>query len=137
VVPRRLIAVLTLLVVGLLGVGVTAAVRRSNDDAGTSAAPRVSASPTDDATTEPLPTDAPSAEPAVPSESPAAVPSVAPSPASTGSGGSGSGSGSGGSPQALGPRAPSMPETGPVTAVLFVGAISAMSAVFVHRRFFR
>ena len=137
-VPRRLLVVLALMVVGLLGVGVTAAVKRSGDDGATVAAPRASASPTEQPQPEPTlgePTDLPSPEasPVLPSEAPSPT-----TPGSTGSGsGTGSGSSSGGSNQALGPGAPSTPETGPVTAVLFLGALSALSAIAVHRRYFR
>ncbi|HVE63858.1 MAG TPA: hypothetical protein VNB94_08675 [Mycobacteriales bacterium] len=144
--PRRLLAVLALLVVGLLGVGVTAAVRRTNDNAAATASPRVTSSPTEDATAEPLPSD-PATEAPVPAETavplPAATPTSAATPAAGGTGGpaggsgSGSSSGAGGSSQALGPPAPAMPQTGPVTAVLFVAAISAFLAIVVHRRFFR
>ncbi|HVF19516.1 MAG TPA: hypothetical protein VNA14_04655 [Mycobacteriales bacterium] len=137
-VPRRLLVALALLVVGLLGVGVTAAVKRKADNDARVASPQVTASsqpsaeptfgePTDQPSAEPSPSDLPSLEPS---------PSATPAPGSTGSG-SGSGSGSGGSNQALGPGAPSTPETGPVTAVLFVGAFSAIAATMVHRRFFR
>ena len=143
-VPRRLVAVFALLIAGLIGIGVTAAVKRT-DDADRIASPRATASPEPDPSSD-VPTDEPSPVESPPSDLPSptdlpspadtATPAASPSPGSSGSG-SGSGSGSSGGSQAPGPGAPSTPETGPVTAVLFVGAFSAVCAIAVQRRYFR
>ena len=139
-VPRRLLVVLALLVIGVLGIGVTTAVKRSGDDRNQVASPDVTSSPEPEPEPEPTfssePTDLPTVEPSpvVPTEAPS--PTVSPTSGTSGSG-SGSGSSSGGSNQALGPGAPSTPETGPVAAVMIVGALSAMGAVVVRRRYFR
>ena len=153
--PRRLIAALALLLVGVLGVGVTTALNRSGDDDSSPRAggPTASQDPTDEPTFQPTdeatfePTAEPTAEPSL-----EPVPGATASPGSgtggsgtggsgtggSGTGGSGSGgSGTGGSGGSGAGQAPTTPNTGPSGLLLLPGVLAVGAAAgarrFAHR----
>lgn len=119
--PRRLVAVLALLIVGALGLGVTTALVRSGDSPKGSAAPQ----PTPSVTTEP-PAGDPTPEPTgtLPTEQPTPLPTP-----SVTVGGDGSGNGT-----TAPPAPPITPNTGSAPIVPVVAALLAGAAAVLTRR---
>ena len=124
---RRLFVALTVLLLGVLGVGLVTALSRYADDRTPTAAP----SPTAPASVPPLATVDPSPEPDATTE-PTAAPTTPPggtgTPRTPGTGGApGQGSGSGGGAK------PNMPNTGVPAALALAGTVALGAAVAARR----
>lgn len=121
---RRLFVALTVLLLGVFGVGLVTALNRAADDRTPNAAP----SPTAPTYVPPLETVDPTPEPdetTEPTAEPTAVPTTSPGQGTGGTPGQGNGQGNGSG----GGTKPNMPNTGAPEAVALAGA-AALAAAF-------
>jgi hypothetical protein len=133
---RRLVVLLSALLLGVLVVGVGTALNRTGDDGGTPKAgpttqpPFATESPTDDPTAEPTvePTGVPTEPPAIEGDTDGDGDVDADDTGGNGSG-DGSGDGSGGD----GSGAPDMPNTGAPAGLALAGVLAACAAAGARR----
>jgi hypothetical protein len=123
---RRLFVALTVLVLGVFGVGLVTALNRAADDAQPTAAP----SPTTPAYVPPLETVDPTPAPDTTSPPPTTAPSQPPP--TSGTGGNGGTPGTGGNGNTGGAR-PNMPNTGAPAALGLAAAALLTAALGVRR----
>jgi uncharacterized membrane protein YgcG len=130
---RRLVVALAVLMIGVFGVGVVAALSRTGDKAKPSAQPSPTASFATAPTTEP-PVESPTPEPTV---TPAVTPSASPSVSGNGNGGGGNGGGGNGGGGngggGNGGGAPDMPNTGGSPALAALALAAGATALGVRR----